>query len=241
MSGIAIRFDSVSVEYNGISALNRATFSYEGTGVMMLTGATGAGKTTLLRLMYADVMPTTGTVTIDGVATQSMKAPARRAMRRRMGVVQQDCKLVSDYTVFENILMPFALRQFARPDATSAALELLADLNISYVRNRMPRELSGGERHLVALARALAMQPDVIIADEPTGTLDEGTAQTVAKALHSAVDKGIGLIVSTHSSSFVSAFPQAHRYMLEEGLIRMVEQPYMKPLDTGTSNPLAAI
>ena len=236
-----ILFDSVTVEYSGIPALNKVSFEYDSPSVLMLTGATGAGKTTLLRLMYADVMPTTGEVNIDGMSTARMKPKQRRAVRRSLGIVQQDCKLVSDYTVYENVLMPFALREFARADANVAALELLADLGISYVRNKMPRQLSGGERHLVALARAIAMEPRVIIADEPTGTLDEGTAKTVAAALQTAVSKGIGLVVSTHSQSFVSAFPSARRFFLEEGVLAQIPVADASPLDVIPPSPQAMI
>jgi cell division transport system ATP-binding protein len=236
-----IRFVSVTVEYTGIPALNNVTFEYDGKGVLMLTGATGAGKTTLLRLMYADVLPSSGEVTIDGKPTAKMRSKERREVRRKLGIVQQDCKLVSDYTVFENVLMPFAMRGFARNDANAAALELLADLGISYVRNKMPRQLSGGERHLVALARALAMEPKVIIADEPTGTLDEGTAKTVAAALQQAVDKGIGLVVSTHSQSFVSAFPTARRFTLEEGVLQLSPVSSASPIDVVPPSPEAMI
>lgn len=235
------RFDKVTVEYSGIAAISDVSFEYDGSGIMMLTGATGAGKTTLLRLLYADILPTSGHVYVDGLQTSTMKAKMRRELRRKLGIVQQDCKLVNDYTVFENVLMPFALRRFARSDANSRALELLADLGVSYIRHKMPRQLSGGERHLVALARALAMNPSVIVADEPTGTLDDKTASAVAENLQASVARGVGLIASTHSKFFSLAFPQAQRYVLEEGVLKKIDSSVPHTQEIGSPRPEAAI
>ncbi len=214
-----ITLDNVSVTYHGIDALSEINITFSSEQPTLITGPTGAGKTTLLRLLYADVLPSRGTVTIDGVATSSMKSTARRELRRRLGIVQQDCRLVSDYTVFDNVLMALALRGVSKDDAQRECLELLADLNISYVKHKLPRQLSGGEQHLVALARALAMKPELIIADEPTGTLDDVTSNEVAIALKSAINRGVGLVVSTHSTQFVEAMEGAKRVKISEGRI----------------------
>lgn len=212
-----IEVRDVTVLYDGFPALNNVSLTFSGSGVVLLTGPTGAGKTTLLRLMYADLLPNSGLVVIDGVSTSSMSADLRRKVRRRQGIVQQNCQLVSDYTVFENILMPFALAGLSKSDATRRSLELLADVSISYVRHKYPHQLSGGERHLVALARAIASDPEVLIADEPTGTLDEATSSSVASTLRQCCEKGMGLIISTHSAGLVSAFPDALLCTITDG------------------------
>ena len=111
-----------------------------------------------------------------------------------------------------------AIQKQSKAEAQRACMELLADLNISYVRHKLPRQLSGGEQHLVALARAMAVNPAVIVADEPTGTLDEQTSTEVAKALTTAMDNGVGLILSTHSESFRKQFPNAMMIHLTEGV-----------------------
>ncbi|MBC8124359.1 MAG: ATP-binding cassette domain-containing protein [Candidatus Kapabacteria bacterium] len=209
----------VTVAYDDIPALNNVSLTLDGSGVVMLTGPTGAGKTTLLRLMYGDLLPTHGSVALDGVPTSLMRPSQIRAIRRRQGVVQQNCRLVSDYSVFENVLMPYALAGQSKVDATRLCLDLLADMNISYVRHKYPHQLSGGERHLVALARAVATQPEILIADEPTGTLDEITSSSVAKTLRSCVERGMGLVISTHSSGLVSAFPDALVCTINDGVL----------------------
>jgi ABC-type lipoprotein export system ATPase subunit len=131
--------------------------------------------------------------------------------------VQQNCRLMRDYTVYENVLMPLAVLGMSKPDAIKRALETLADLHISYVRHKYPHQLSGGERHLVALARAIVVGPEVIIADEPTGTLDEATSASVAEVLRTVASGGTSLVISTHSPSFADAFPTATHVRLAEG------------------------
>lgn len=126
---------------------------------------------------------------------------------------------MSDYTVFENMLMPYAVRGASKDEAHRACLDLLADLNISYVRNKFPHQLSGGERHLVALARALSSKPEVLIADEPTGTLDDATSAQVARLLQSRHSEGMTMIISTHSHSFLEAFPGAAVCTVHDGLV----------------------
>ncbi|RPI69330.1 MAG: ATP-binding cassette domain-containing protein [Ignavibacteriae bacterium] len=222
---MTITLDHATVAFNGIAALSDVSATITTDQPMVLTGPTGAGKTTLLRLLYADLLPTGGQVLVDGVSTSSMKAKQRRAHRQRLGIVQQDCRLVSDYTVFDNVLMPYALRGVPKTDADRQCLELLADLNISYVKHKLPRQLSGGEQHLVALARALAMQPELIIADEPTGTLDDVTSNDVAIALKHAINRGVGLVVSTHSTAFAEALAGARVLKLSEGSIVHNQQP----------------
>lgn len=214
------RLERVSVEYAGIPAVRNLSIDYDGTDVLILMGATGAGKTTLLRLLYADVLPSQGDVMINGVSTSTMSLKVRQHMRRKMGIVQQDGRLMSDYTVFENVLATYALSGYSRRHAEEACLSLLADLNISYVRQKYPRELSGGERHLVALARALAVNPEVVIADEPTGTLDPATTLEVARIFQRVVDQGIGVVVSTHNPAFAAAFPTARTITLAEGALQ---------------------
>ncbi len=216
-----MQFDitNASVQYHGIPVLRDVTLSFNGVSALILTGPTGSGKTTLLRLLYAALQPNTGQVLIDGADTKRMRSSAIQGIRRRMGIVEQECRLVSAYNVFDNVLMPLALSGMKKSEATARCLSLLADMNISYLRNKMPRELSGGERHLVALARSIAMEPEVLIADEPTGTLDDGTSSRLAATLSACLDRGMGLIISTHSASLVASFPTARLCTLNEGVL----------------------
>lgn len=223
-----IEVSHATVAYDGVPTLHDASLTIEPGTITLCTGPTGAGKTTLLRLLYGDLVPTAGSVSVDGVLTSSMTSAQRRAMRLRQGIVQQSCLLVSDYTVFDNVLMPYAVRGVAKDEAQRACLDLLADLNISYVRNKYPHQLSGGERHLVALARALSSKPDVLIADEPTGTLDDATSTQVAQILLARHHEGMAMVISTHSKNFVTAFPSAIVCSVMDGVVT-VAPPMQEP------------
>ncbi len=219
-----IEVRNATVAYDGIPTLHDASLTIEPGNIILCTGPTGAGKTTLLRLLYADLLPTGGSVVVDDIATSAMTSAQRRAMRLRQGIVQQNCLLVSDYTVFDNILMPYAIRGASKDEAHRASLDLLADLNISYVRNKYPHQLSGGERHLVALARAMSSKPEILIADEPTGTLDDATSAQVAQTLLSRHHDGMTMVISTHSQNFVNAFPTATICSVIDGVVRVTSQ-----------------
>lgn len=209
----------VSVSYGGIPALRNVFFAYNG-GTVVLTGPSGAGKTTLLRLIIADILPTLGTVLVDGAATQKLRGKDVRALRKRIGIVHQHCRLISVYTVYQNVIMPLALSGLSRVDANKRCLEQLADLGISYVRNKLPHQLSGGERQLAGIARALVTRPDVLIADEPTGTLDDATTASVIDVLRKAATQNTGgFILSTHSSMLAGAFADATNVKIHEGSV----------------------
>jgi cell division transport system ATP-binding protein len=208
-----------TVAYDAMPALTNVSCVFDGSGIYVITGPTGAGKTTLLRMLYADLLPTSGDVLIDGFSTRTMRAKQVRVVRRGMGIVQQNAQLIADRTAYDNVTLPLAARGMSRAEANKRCLEVLADLNVSYIRHKLGSQLSGGERHLVALARALVTRPSVIIADEPTGTLDPATTQMVASALRAQAEAGNMVIVSTHSESLLAALPTANRVVVEDGTV----------------------
>ncbi|MBL7999100.1 MAG: ATP-binding cassette domain-containing protein, partial [Candidatus Kapabacteria bacterium] len=189
--------ESVTVQYDAIPALDGVDCTIDSGAAMLLTGATGAGKTTFLKLLYADVIPTDGTVSVDGNTTRTMKARQLRTLRTKLGIMFQDARLMPTLSVYENVMYPLMIAGWAKMDANKRCLEVLADIGISYIRDKYPKQLSGGEKHLANLARAVIHTPDCILADEPTGNVDAATADTIARVLRQENTRGATLVIAT--------------------------------------------
>jgi cell division transport system ATP-binding protein len=212
-------FRDVTVQFEAIPALDAINCTISGKQPVLLTGPTGAGKTTFLKLLFADAYPDKGDVLLNGKSTRKMHVPELRRHLRQMGIVFQDLKLISQNTVFENVTYPMFVNGHSKSEANKAGLEIMAEIGISHLRDKFPKTLSGGEKHLVALARALILKPKVIIADEPTGNLDSAATKQTAEILLKAARNGALVILSTHSAELIEFFPNARRIELLEGKI----------------------
>lgn len=203
-----IYFDKVSKIYHNKSqtiALENVTFSIEPGEFVSVVGHSGSGKTTLLKMLLAEEKPTAGNVFFESVDVHSLGNGAVSKFRRKIGVVFQDFKLLPNKTTYENIA--FAMEAAGRTDEEIAsdvphALELV-DLG-SKILN-FPHELSGGERQRVAIARAIINQPDVIIADEPTGNLDPINTYDIVQILKKINDLGTTVILTTHNKGVIDS------------------------------------
>ncbi|MDO8572211.1 MAG: ATP-binding cassette domain-containing protein [bacterium] len=203
-----IYFDKVSKIYHNKArtiALEDVTFSVELGEFVSVVGHSGSGKTTLLKMLLAEEKPTSGTVSFESIDVHSLGNGAVSRFRRKIGVVFQDFKLLPQKTTYENIA--FAMEAAGRTDEEIAsdvphALELV-DLS-SKILN-FPHELSGGERQRVAIARAIINQPDVIIADEPTGNLDPINTYDIVQILKKINDLGTTVILTTHNKGVIDA------------------------------------
>ncbi len=170
-----------------------------GTSVV-ITGESGSGKTTLLNLVAGLDAPTAGRVLVDGVEVTSLDETALAAFRgRTLGFIFQFHYLLRDFTALENVLMPAWISGVPRPAALARAAQLLADVGLAGKTRQYPSELSGGERQRVAVARALVNDPRLVVADEPTGNLDERNSETVRALLFDLVRRyGKTLLAATH-------------------------------------------
>ena len=203
-----IYFDKVSKIYHNKSqtiALEDVTFSVEPGEFVSVVGHSGSGKTTLLKMLLAEEKPTSGTVSFESVDVHSLNNGAVSNFRRKIGVVFQDFKLLPQKTTYENIA--FAMEAAGRTDEEIAsdvphALELV-DLSTKLLN--FPHELSGGERQRVAIARAIINQPDVIIADEPTGNLDPINTYDIVQILKKINDLGTTVILTTHNKGVIDS------------------------------------
>lgn len=217
-----IYFDNVSKLYNGgkSSALHEVTFQVAPNEFVSIVGHSGAGKTTLLKMLIAEDKPTSGKVFFESLDIHRISSSSLPKYRRKIGTVFQDFKLLPNKTAYENIA--FAMEANGRSDAEIAenvpqALELV-DLG-DKVWN-FPHELSGGEKQRVAIARAIVNQPDIIIADEPTGNLDPIATYEVVQILKKINDLGTTVIMTTHNKGVIDALKRRVITMDEGRIVR---------------------
>lgn len=185
---------------------------------VFLTGASGAGKTTLLELIFAAEQPSEGQILVLGRNVARIGAGAIPALRRRVGVVFQDFKLLDDRTVEENVRLALDVVGTPRREARIRVFQLLKSVGLQHRRFHHPRSLSGGEQQRVALARALVNEPEILLADEPTGNLDPELTVEIMDLIMAAAMRGTTVIVATHDHSLLERYGK-RRIRLEGGRI----------------------
>ena len=214
-----IRLRQLVKEYEGRPILQGVDLQVEAGEFVFLTGPSGAGKTTLLRLLYGAERPTDGEVWIAGYRVDSIGRSQLPEVRRRIGVIFQDFKLLHRKTVLENVTFVLGFHGVGPREANKRATQVLRRLGLQHRSNALPETLSGGEQQRVAIARALAYQPRLILADEPTGNLDADLAAELLSLLCDINYQGATVLVATHDPGLLSALP-ARTLMLHEGRIR---------------------
>jgi cell division transport system ATP-binding protein len=201
-----IRLYNVSKVYPPrFAALSDVSLSIEAGEFVFLTGPSGAGKTTLLRLVLGAETPTAGQVVIGGRNLSRMGRKGITQVRRSTGMVFQDAKLLPGLPVLDNVALPSEAAGASSKESRRKAFGLLRDLGLKDLVRRYPRSLSGGEQQRVALARALVNEPSLLLADEPTGNLDEESAQRVVELLRRAHAAGATVVLATHDPHLLSA------------------------------------
>ena len=207
-----IRFQKVFKAFAKSLALTDVSFQLSKGEFVFFTGHSGAGKSTVLRLIYADEHPTSGVVLVSGMRTSELKPRDIPRLRRRLGIVFQDFRLLDDRTAEENVA--FALEVTGTPRAAIGpkVMRVLTQVGLAARAHALPRELSGGEQQRVAIARALVNDPVVILADEPTGNLDERATRGVFQLLRDINAMGTGVIMATHDLNLVR---QTHHRTIE--------------------------
>lgn len=204
---------------NDVEVLSNINLHIEKGERIAIVGASGSGKSTLLHLLGGLDLPTTGSVWVDGQELSRMSDKKRGQIRNQyLGFVYQFHHLLPEFTAVENVAMPLLIRGEDSKIAKKKASELLEEIGLSHRLEHRPVELSGGERQRAAIARALVTEPNVVLADEPTGNLDEGTAQGVFDMMMSLNQRiGTALVMVTHDSGLASKMDK--RYHLEQGTL----------------------
>ena len=199
-----IRFANVFKEYprTGV-ALNDVSFSVNKGEFAFLTGPSGAGKSTILKLTYMQELPTRGDVWVSGTRSRGVKRREIALLRRKLGVVFQDFRLLEDRTVEANVAFALEVIDTAEDKIRTKVARLLMQVGLASKATNFPRELSGGEQQRVAIARALANDPFVLVADEPTGNLDDRATRGVFQLLRDINAAGTAVLMATHNLDLV--------------------------------------
>jgi len=201
-----IKLDAVSKIFpTGASGLTDISLSIEKGEFVFLIGKTGSGKTTLLRLLIREIIPSKGLVTIGNIDITKLPKGKIPHLRKKIGVVFQDLKLLHDRTIFENVFLPLEIAGVGFSEAKNRVEDLLEHVGIASHRDKFPVQLSGGELQRVAIARALTLNPEIILADEPTGNLDDKTAFEILELLENINKKGTIVIMATHNVNILKA------------------------------------
>jgi cell division transport system ATP-binding protein len=200
-----ISFSAVSKRYpGGQDALRGVSFSLEAGELAFVTGHSGAGKSTLLKLIPAIERPTSGSVVVNGQNVGALKRAAVPYLRRNLGLVFQDHKLLYDRTVYDNVMLPLSFGTLSPRDAARRVRAALDKVGLLARERANPIQLSGGEQQRLAIARAVVNRPAVLVADEPTANLDDESAGRVVDILLSFNQVGVTLLVATHDQGLVA-------------------------------------
>ncbi len=179
--------------------IKRVNFSVESGSFVFITGASGSGKSTLLKSLYGALSPIEGSLIVGGVELKGVSRSKLNLLRRHIGIVFQDYKLINEWTIDKNISLPLIINGFDKTVTQNQVETLLKHVRLKHQSGKYPLELSGGEQQRVAMARALAHNPIMILADEPTGNLDDYSAQLIWNLLAGANEQlGTTVVVVTH-------------------------------------------
>jgi len=212
LHNVFMSYQSDAAALNGINLrIPRGDFAF-------LTGVSGAGKSTLLKLLYVELVPSRGQVMIDGQNVNRLSRRQVAYLRRTVGVVFQDFKLLNNRTVLENVAITLEVLGWSKKDIGKKVYHILKQVGLEHKINSTPMRLSGGEQQRVALARALVNDPKILLADEPTGNLDEENKEHILNIFKEANIRGTTVVVATHDRRLIE---HCHRRMvvLEKGQI----------------------
>lgn len=199
-----IILENVSKKFGtGVYGLANVSFTVEKGEFAFLVGPTGSGKTTIIRMLIREVMPTQGTIVVGN--WNIIRLPGRKVpeLRKKVGVVFQDLKLLPDRTILENTSLPLELSGVKAKEAKKRAEDALKSVGILEHADKFPIQLSGGERQRAAIARSLVLSPEILLADEPTGDLDDDTAWEIVELLKGINEAGTTILMATHNTNII--------------------------------------
>ena len=217
MKSEIIVFNEVSLKISETNIIENLNFSISSGDFTYLIGKTGSGKSSIIRSIYCDIPIQSGNCVIDGIEIDKIKKNQTPLLRRKIGIIFQDFKLLSDRSVHKNL--EFVLKATEWKDKLKIderINEVLNQVGMINMKDRFPHQLSGGEQQRVSIARAILNKPDLILADEPTGNLDPATSKEIMKLLVDINNQGSTILMATHDYDMISNFPKK-TLRLEDG------------------------
>ena len=212
-----IVFDKVSLKISKSNILTNLNFSISQGDFTYLIGKTGSGKSSIIRSIYCDIPIESGKSIIDGKDISEIRKSQIPFLRRKIGIIFQDFKLLSDRSIFRNLEFVLKATDWKDKQKINERIdEVLNEVGMMNLKNRMPYQLSGGEQQRISIARAILNKPNLILADEPTGNLDPGTSKEIMNLLIKINNQGSTILMATHDYDMISNFPK-RTLRLEDG------------------------
>ena len=214
-----LKFSNVTATYENGSGIFDITFSMNESDMIFLMGPTGSGKSTLLKTIYKDLDVDSGEILINGQDISKINKNNTSLLRRSIGMIFQDFRLLDDRNVFDNVSLPLRIAQFSNQEIKDKTFDIIDAVGLSGKEKRYPNELSGGEQQRVSIARAIIKEPKILLADEPTGNLDPNISMEILELLEMATDYGTCVIMCTHNYPLIK-YKKREFIELDRGRIR---------------------
>ena len=210
--------DNLSLRYENSEIIKPSSFSINSGDFVFLTGVSGSGKTTIIKSLYGEIKPSSGKLMVGEFDLKNISKSKLSLLRKHLGIVFQDFKLIPEWNILKNVMLPLLIAGVNKTDAENLAMEYLSRVKLSHKADKFPEELSGGEQQRAAIARATIHNPVMILADEPISGLDEYSASLVMDLFIKANRLGITIVIASHSipSDFSINFRQLH---IEKGKV----------------------
>ena len=222
MSAPLVSFSNVGLRYGmGPEVLRDVSFAIPSASFQFLSGPSGAGKTTLMRLLFMSLRPTRGVVSVFGENAGALPARRLPALRRRIGIVFQDFRLLDHMTTYENVALPLRVRGKDEASYRADVIDLLEWVGLGDRLHVLPPVLSGGEKQRVAIARSIIDRPELLLADEPTGNVDAPLARRLLRLFGELNRSGTAVLIATHDEALMERHP-ARRLVIEEGQLDVI-------------------
>ncbi len=198
-----IHLSNVVAKYSAGEGLEQVNLAVGPGEFVYLIGPSGAGKSSILKVIYMEIFPQSGFVRVDKFSSLHLKKNQVPFLRRKLGIIFQDFKLLPDRTVFENVAFALQVTNARRKEIKKKVLRALAEVGLSHKRAKMPNQLSGGEQQRIAIARALVNEPIILLADEATGNLDPESEEEIIQLLERINSRGTAILMATHDDKLV--------------------------------------